>query len=63
MNEFLHEDVTFDDMPDNVRSWKQNAKISVVGDTAKKTTTRKLVMKDGTDREIEKTEERKFDLT
>tara|TARA_B110000285_G_scaffold196195_1_gene227000 strand:- start:162 stop:320 length:159 start_codon:yes stop_codon:yes gene_type:complete len=52
MDEFLKEDVIFD-MPDEVRSWKQNSKIQVQGNIAKKTTIRTLKMKDGTEKNLE----------
>lgn len=61
MDSFLKEEVEFD-MPDNVRSWKQNSKIQVQGNMAKKTTVRTLKMKDGTERVLDKTLERKFEL-
>ena len=61
MDAFLKEDVEFE-MPDDVRSWKQNSKIQVQGNVAKKTTVRVLKMKDGTDRNLEKTEEKKFTI-
>ncbi len=61
MDAFLKEEVEFD-MPDNVRSWKQNSKIQVQGNMAKKTTVRTLKMKDGTERVLDKTLERKFEL-
>lgn len=61
MDAFLKEEVEFD-MPDNVRSWKQNSKIQVQGNLAKKTTVRTLKMKDGTERVLDKTLERKFEL-
>ena len=48
MNVFLKEHVNFDDqMPKDVRSWKQNSKIVMEGKTAIKTTIRSLRMKDG----------------
>jgi len=61
MDQFLKEDVTFD-MPDDVRSWKQNSKIQVQGNIAKKTTIRTLKMKNGSEEIKEKTEEKTFDL-
>jgi len=48
MDAFLKEEVEFE-MPDNVRSWKQNSKIQVQGNQATKTTVRTLKMKDGTE--------------
>lgn len=59
MDAFLKEDVDFD-MPDDVRSWKQNSKITVQGNLAKKTTTRLLKLKDGSEKTLEKTDERRF---
>ena len=61
MDAFLKEEVEFD-MPENVRSWKQNSKIQVQGNMAKKTTVRTLKMKDGTEKVLDKTLERKFEL-
>jgi|TARA_B110000305_G_C18926631_1_gene397645 hypothetical protein len=61
MDQFLKEEVEFE-MPENVRSWKQNSKIQVQGNMAKKTTVRTLKMKDGTERVLDKTLERKFEL-
>lgn len=62
MDIFLKEEVEFDDMPEGVRSWKQNSKIQVQGNLAKKTVVRTLKMKDGTEKVITKTLERKFTL-
>lgn len=61
MDAFLKEEVEFE-MPENVRSWKQNSKIQVQGNMAKKTTVRTLKMKDGTEKVLDKTLERKFEL-
>lgn len=61
MDAFLKEDVEFN-MPDDVRSWKQNSKIQVQGNVAKKTTIRTLKMKDGSEKNLEQTAERKFEL-
>jgi len=61
MDSFLKEEVNFD-MPDNVRSWKQNSKIQVQGNVAKKTTIRTLKLKDGTEKVLEQTQEKKFEL-
>ncbi len=61
MDAFLKEEVEFE-MPDNVRSWKQNSKIQVQGNLAKKTTVRVLKLKDGTEKSLEKTLERRFEL-
>ena len=55
MSEFLAKETEFE-MPDDVRSWKQNAKITVDGRIATKVTWRDLVMKDGTPHRLEKTE-------
>ena len=59
MDAFLKEDVEFE-LPEDVRSWKQNSKIQVQGNIAKKTTIRVLKMKDGTEQTLEKTDERVF---
>jgi len=61
MDAFLKEEVVFE-MPDNVRSWKQNSKIQVQGNIAKKTTVRTLKLKDGTEKVLEQTQEKKFEL-
>ena len=61
MDAFLKEEVEFD-MPENVRSWKQNSKIQVQGNLAKKSVVRTLKMKDGTEQTLDKTIERKFEL-
>ena len=61
MDAFLKEEVEFE-MPDGVRSWKQNSKIQVQGALAKKTTVRTLKMKDGTEQTLDKTIERLLDL-
>ena len=52
MNEFLKEEVMFDNMPDGVLSWKQHSKIKVIGAVATKTTVRTCKMKDGSERNI-----------
>ena len=62
MDLFLKEDVDFPDMPKDVRSWKQNSKIQVQGNQAKKTTVRTCKMKDGSEKELTRTEERIFNL-
>lgn len=61
MDAFLKEEVEFE-MPDNVRSWKQNSKIQVQGNQATKTTVRTLKMKDGTEQVLNKTLEKKFEI-
>ncbi len=63
MDQFLKEEVDFgNDMPDNVRSWKQNSKIKVQGNEATKTTVRSVKLKDGTEKTLERTMKRKFEL-
>ena len=52
-----------DNMPDKVLSWKQNSKIKMNGAVAVKTTIRTLKMKDGTEKQIDKVQEKKFNLT
>jgi hypothetical protein len=59
MDDFMKEEVEFQ-MPEDVRSWKQNSKIQVQGITAVKTTIRTLKMKDGSEKEVTKTETRTF---
>ena len=61
MDIFLKEEVEFE-MPEGVRSWKQNSKIQVQGNLAKKTVVRTLKMKDGSEQTLNKTVERKFEL-
>ena len=61
MDIFLKEEVEFD-MPEGVRSWKQNSKIQVQGNLAKKTVVRTLKMKDGREDTLTKTLEKKFEL-
>lgn len=56
MREFMDKEVSFN-MPKDVRSWKQNAKISVQGKIATKYTWREIVLKDGTSKKLENTEE------
>jgi hypothetical protein len=60
MREFLGSDVVFDNEPTNVRSFTQKSRISVQGTLATKTTTRLLVLKDGTSKSIEKVEKKEF---
>ena len=50
MDEFLKEEVAFDDMPMDIRGWKQNSKIQVQGHRAIKTVTRTCRLKDGTEK-------------
>lgn len=50
MDAFLKEEAIFEDMPENVRSWKQHSKVSVQGGTAVKTVTRNCKMMDGSDK-------------
>ena len=55
MDIYLKEEVDFaDEMPDNVRSWKQNSKIQVQGNVATKTTERTLKLKDGSEKVLTK---------
>ena len=60
MDVFLKEEVDFPEMPTEVRSWKQHSKIRVQGNNAKKTTVRTCKLKDGSEKVLEKTEERIF---
>lgn len=62
MDAFLKEDVEFDDLPAEIRGWKQNAKISVQGNKAVKTVTRTCRLKNGEEKILEQTIEREFDL-
>lgn len=62
MDEFLKEEVTFDDMPADIRGWKQNSKIQVQGHNAIKTVTRTCRLKDGSEKVLTVTVEREFDL-
>ena len=52
MEEFLKEEVKFDDMPADTRSWTQNSKVSVQGHKASKTVTRVCKLKSGEDQTI-----------
>ncbi len=61
MDAFLKEEVEFA-MPDGVRSWKQNSKIQVQGNLAKKTSVRTCKMKDGTEKVLDKTMEKMLEL-
>jgi len=60
MDEFLKQEVEFNDMPEDVVSWKQNAKVSVHGNHAKKTVTRVCKMKNGEEKSLEITVEKDF---
>lgn len=62
MNEFLQEEVLFTDMPPNFSSWRQNSKIKVEGNIATKTTTRTFKLKDGSEKELKVTTEKKLNL-
>ena len=62
MDEFLKEEVVFNDMPDNCISWKQHSKIKVIGAKAIKTTSRTCSLKGGGDKKVEVVEEKIFDL-
>jgi hypothetical protein len=61
MDDFLHEEVEFE-MPENVKSWKQNSKIQVQGNLAKKTIVRTLKMWDGTEKVLNKTFEKRLSM-
>jgi len=63
IDDFLKEEVKFDNMPRDVLSWKQKSKIKMEGAVAHKTTIRTLKMKDGSERQLDKKEERRFKLT
>jgi hypothetical protein len=54
MQEFLKEQVDFE-MPEDVRSWKQNSKVNVQGYKASKTVTRVCKLKDGSEKQLTKT--------
>ena len=59
----MKKDVVFEDMPrDNIRSWRQNARITVDGRNATKVTYREILFKDGQTRKIEKTDMQEFQL-
>ena len=62
MDDFLKEDVEFNDMPPDIRGWKQNSKIQVQGNKAIKTVTRTCRLKDGSEKVLTETREREFDL-
>lgn len=62
MDEFLKEEVEFEDMPAEIRGWKQSSKIQVQGHRAIKTVTRTCRMKDGTEKVLTLTVEREFEL-
>ena len=62
MDEFLKEEVQFDDMPHDIRGWKQNSKIQVQGHRALKTVTRTCRLKDGSEKVLTVTIEREFDI-
>jgi hypothetical protein len=49
-------------MPADIRSWKQNSKISVQGFRAVKTVTRSCRLKDGTEKVFTEVIEREFEL-
>jgi len=60
MKEFLAADVVFDNELKSVRSFTQKSRINVQGTLATKTTSRNLVLKDGTSTQIEKVEKKVF---
>ena len=62
MDLFLKEEYEFDDMPADIRGWKQNSKISVQGHRATKTITRTCRLKDGSEKVLVKNIEREFEL-
>ena len=62
MDKFLKEDVIFPNMPEDVRSWKQNSKIQVQGNVATKTTVRTIKMKNGSTKDLEKVDKRTINL-
>ena len=62
MDEFLKEEVEFNDMPPDIRGWKQNSKIQVQGHRAIKTVTRTCRLKDGSEKLLTVTVEREFEL-
>ena len=62
MNEFLKEEVVFNDMPPDTLSWKQNSKIKVICAKAIKTTIRTCTIKGGEEKKIEVVEEKIFEL-
>ena len=61
-DEFLNEEVEFDDMPEDVRSWKQNAQIQIKGHTAIKSVTRTCRLKNGEDKVLTMSLKMDFDL-
>ena len=60
MDEFLQEDVVFNDMPSDCIGYTQSMKVQVVGRKATKTVTRTCTLKDETKVERTVTESRKF---
>ena len=60
MDEFLKEEVEFPDMPQDIRGWKQNSKISVQGHRATKTVTRTCRLKDGQEKILRRDIEKEF---
>lgn len=62
MDAFLKEEVVFDDMPADIRGWKQNSKVQVQGHTALKTVTRTCRLKNGEEKILTVTVEREFAL-
>ncbi len=56
MEEFLKEEVDLDsEMPKDVRSWKQNSKVTVRGHKGSKTVTRTCKLNDGSEKVVTKT--------
>lgn len=62
LDTFLKEEVVFENMPQDVLSWKQHTKITVVGDKATKITSRTLKMKNGIEKKIDKKSKKIFEL-
>ncbi len=58
----MKEEVEFEDMPADIRGWKQNSKISVQGHRATKTVTRTCRLKDGAEKVLTVNIEREFEL-
>ncbi len=59
--QFIKEEVDFQ-MPKNVRSWKQKAKVNVKGQLAIKITTRIVKFKDGSEDTLVKEDRKKIEL-
>ena len=59
MDAYLKENVDIE-MPADVRSWKQNIKVHVKGNLASKTITRTCILKDGSEKVLQKTLNKEF---